>query len=105
MRPTLLDVFSLIHIMRINFFGDTPGGFNYPYDSYPWNPKRHEGHVNDHTFTEAEWEAYQWNPPSNDHVAAPEDGWPDGPDPDASPKPTWAELDTRLLRAEAGQYR
>ena len=57
-------------------------GLKVPYGIAP--AKRPDETTFDTIFSEVEWGNYSWNPPPNSGY--------DDPDPDASPKPTWAAL-------------
>ena len=81
-------------------------GLVLPYDQQPGNFP--SGHVRE--WTQASWDSYQWNPPqylqTGTHivdgrtiVTSPEIGAEYAAlDPAASPKPTWAELQTAVNR-------
>ena len=63
------DIHNILLNMHYNF------GLDFPYGMAPADTDFEQN-------TESVWNSYQWNPP---------EGY-DDPDPDASPKPTWAEL-------------
>ena len=76
--------------LSLSEFGDAWGylrdheGLRVPYDLFPGGSRPGAGVYYNVGSDEATWNAYQWNPPQN--------GSYDEADPNASPKPSWADL-------------